>query len=115
MQDEDRQGEAIEAITAVISDILLEEGITQALLDFVDLEVEYTPVLAIRGETLRDAAKVTKTMGGKYIVDHPLIQHSVDADGLKVMRLRYLLALKKEQSVVFGGIARRFRERERGI
>lgn len=39
-------------IKQYLSEIDAEEGITPKLLDFVDLTVAYSPVIAIRGESL---------------------------------------------------------------
>jgi len=86
----------------IVDDLRAEEGMTQALIDFVDLDVAYSPVLAIRGEDEEQAVEVIKTMGGKYIVRHPVFPQTVTAEELKVMRLRYLLAVKKRQEMQFG-------------
>ncbi|MBN2003765.1 MAG: hypothetical protein JXA21_10445 [Anaerolineae bacterium] len=87
--------DALTHLRKIVTDLQAEEGITPALLDFVDLDVAYSPVLAVRGEDVAQAVEVIKTMGGKYIVRHPVFPQTVDADSLKVMRLRYLLAVKK--------------------
>jgi len=70
---------------------LAEEGITQDLIDCVDLEIEYTPVLAIKGENISDAIEVIKTKNG-YFVKHPFINKVINEDELKIMRCRYLLS-----------------------
>lgn len=72
--------------------LLAEEGITKDDLDLVMLEIQFTPVIAIRGESIKDAVEVTETVGGKYLVHHPLINGAVSEDELKVMRYRYLIS-----------------------
>lgn len=84
--------QTIEALKKVISDLLEEEGITQADLDMVDLDIEFSPVIAIRGEKEKDAVEVIKSRGeGYYFVKHPFYHgEPISADALKVMRYRYL-------------------------
>ncbi len=76
---------------------LAEEGITRDIIDAVDLDIEYEPVIAARGEKLCDAVGVRK-MGTVYGVLHPMFRDPVDSESLKIMRARFLLA-KAEQAV----------------
>ena len=71
---------------------LAEEGISPDVLAAVDLEIAFSPVIAIRGESIAQAVEVVPTQGGGYIVRHPLVKYAVDADTLKIMRARFLLA-----------------------
>lgn len=95
----DVQQGAINAIKQYVEGLLAEEGITPEILDYVDLSIADSPVIAFRGESLDRAVETIKTVGGGYIVRHPLLEahgtHSADA--IKVMRCRYLLALKEQQ------------------
>ena len=84
-------------IQQFVVDAYAEEGITQALLDYVDLDVAHSPVIALRGEGEDQAVQAIKTLGGRYIVRHPMCPQSVSASELKIMRLRYLLAVKQRQ------------------
>lgn len=68
------------------------------MLDMVMLDIAFSPVIAIRGEKESQAVEVHPTVGGKYLVNHPFVPGAVTADELKVMRLRYLLESKKNQS-----------------
>lgn len=99
--EEDRH---LAMLRGVVDGFLAEEGILPHILESVDLGIAYSPVLAFRGEGLRDAAKVTKTMGGNYLVDHPMVKHGVTPDALRVMRCRWLLARDKE-AAQFGPLA----------
>lgn len=80
------------AVRRIYEGMLAEEGITPEQLEMVDLDITYNPVIAVRGEGLDSAAEVRKTEGGRYIVDHPMVEAAIDAEGLKVMRLRFLKA-----------------------
>lgn len=71
---------------------LAKEGITKDDLDLVMLDINFSPVIALCGESIRDAVEVTETIGGKYVVHHGLITNPVAADELKVMRYRYLIS-----------------------
>lgn len=91
---EDRvQEQARQAFATVAMKMLAEEGITQAILDAVDLDIAYSPVLTRCGESLAHAAEAIPTQGGqRFIVRYPGGgEESVDRDSLKVMRARYLL------------------------
>lgn len=82
----------IDFIKKIISDRLEEEGITQDILDAVDLDIEYSPVIPFRGDK---PWEVEKLRNNRYwIRDHPLITSPISEDELKVMRCRFLLARK---------------------
>lgn len=66
---------------------LEKEGITKDHVDLVMLDIAFSPVIPMKGE---DSCEVTETIGGKYIVHHPMFTNPVSADQLKVMRFRYL-------------------------
>lgn len=53
----------------------------------IDLDIAFSPVIPVRGG---DPCEAIKTVGGGYIVNHPIIQGSVSPEELKVMRYRYL-------------------------
>lgn len=67
---------------------LNEEVITEDILACVDLNIEYSPVIAIRGE--KTLSEVIKCESG-YFVKHPLVNKIVNEDELKIMRCRYLM------------------------
>jgi len=80
----------------------VERSITQELIDFVDLDVAYSPVIVMPGEREHQAVEVyPSTKKGYYIVNHPLFGGAVTGGTLKVMRLRYILETKKNQSMNF--------------
>ena len=64
-----------------------EEGITKEDLEVIDLDIAYSPVVPIKGES---PCNVTKTIGGKYLVRHFLCPEAISEDALKVMRYRFL-------------------------
>lgn len=86
-------------LRGVLTNELAQEGITPEVLNMVDLEMAYSPVLACRGDTI-DAAVSVQPWGcvpkgvlpEKFEVRHPLVRLPVDRAELKVMRARYLLA-----------------------
>lgn len=68
--------------------LLAEEGITEDDLSLVDLDIEYTPVIPIRGAQPMEAVKLR---GGNYAVPEcPLVGTSISPKALTVMRYRYL-------------------------
>ncbi len=70
-------------------DLLSEEGISKEDLELVDLSIAFTPVIPMKGDK---AYEVIETVGGSYlIVNHPIINYSIPAELLKVMRYRYLI------------------------
>ena len=83
----------------VVTDELSKEGITPELLDQVDLEVTYSPVLPFPGDAV-DAAVSVRPWGfvagdalpETFEVMHPLVRSPTTHDELKIMRARYLLA-----------------------
>ena len=97
-----KRNSAISTMNKITADLDAEEGITKEMLDFVDLDIEFSPVLAFRGERLGEEVEVVPTQGDeRYIVRHLGISTSVGAKELKRMRLRYLLALKAWQKQHF--------------
>lgn len=76
---------------------LEQEGITDWILECVDLDIAHTPVIPIPGDDTRYTAEAIKTIGGRYLLNPPcsLYPHgyALSADELKVMRARYLLRL----------------------
>ena len=89
----------LEALKRFLDDELAAEGITPELLEMVDLEIEYTPVIPFAGGGLEHAVKVrpwgfypTGVLPEKFEVQHPLVDNPVDQEALKVMRARFLLA-----------------------
>lgn len=63
------------------------EGITKEDIEFVDLEIGFSPVLQFKNS--KYPAEVTETIGGNYIVHGEMLQ-TVDPTTLKIMRYRYL-------------------------
>ena len=104
----------IEALRKLVDDALAAEGITPAVLELVDLSIEYSPVIPFAGGRLQDAVAVRpwgfcspETLPDLFEVQHPLTPAPVDRDVLKVMRARYLLA----RDAYFGPVVRQFFER----
>ena len=94
-----------------VDDELAKEGITQELLEMVDLSVEYTPVIPFAGGGVDDAIAVRPwgfvaddVLPDKFEVRHPLVHNPVNRDSLKVMRARYLLA----RDAYYGPMIHRF-------
>lgn len=95
----------IDVLEEIYWKLLAEEGITPALVDFVDLDVTFSPVLAIRGEQLGQEVEVyPSVVKGKWIVRHSMVTSAVDEQELKVMRLRFLLRTKEQQGHRWGHI-----------
>lgn len=70
-------------------DLLKEEGITKEDLELVDLDIEYSPVIPIKGS---EPMEVIKLEGGQYRVpDCPFVGLNISAEELTVMRFRYLI------------------------
>lgn len=71
-------------------ELLKEEGITKEDLELVDLDIEFSPVMPIKGSEPMEAIKLR---GGKYQVpDCPIIgMISLSEEDLKIMRYRYLI------------------------
>lgn len=77
-------------------------------LECVDLDVEHTPVLQVRGQSLPEAVPVVgRTRRGEYILQGVFGTEIVSADVLKVMRCRYLLTLKAEQRLGYGSLLKK--------
>ncbi len=73
----------------IIDDLLLEEGITEQDLQLVDLNIEYSPVIPIKGSR---PMEVIKLEGGQYRVpDCPAVGLNISPENLTVMRYRYLI------------------------
>ena len=66
---------------------LAEEGITKDDIELIDLDIAFEPVTPIKGAS---PCEVIETIGGKYLVNHPLSADAVTEEELKVMRFRYL-------------------------
>lgn len=80
-----------DVIRKLAADSLAEEGITPEDLELVDLEIQFSPVIPIRSGKLQDAVEVIQCRDKtKYLVQHPMFPNAVDAEGLKIMRYRYL-------------------------
>lgn len=70
-------------------DILAEEGITEKDLKMVDLDIGYSPVIAIKGGK---PMEVIKLQGNLYRVPECLfVGYNLTETEIKIMRLRYLL------------------------
>lgn len=70
-------------------DLLKEEGITKELLEMVDLDIDYTPVIPLKGMI---PMEVIKLEGGMYrIPECPMVGLNISADDLKIMRCRFLI------------------------
>jgi hypothetical protein len=70
------------------------EAEVASVVEAVDLEVAFSPVLMRPGDSLSDAVEVAyKGENGKYVFTDPFRQ--VSADDLKVMRARYLIVRGK--------------------
>lgn len=92
----------LETLKAAVADQLAKEGITQQLIDYMDLSVEWSPVIPFAGGGLGDA--VAPVPWGFYhddVVPEKFevegVHGLVSQESLKVMRLRYLLRLKETQ------------------
>lgn len=73
-------------------DILKEEGITEEDLEFIDLDIEFSPVIPIRGG---DPMEAIKLVDGRYRVpDCPMVGLNISEKELKIMRYRYLINQK---------------------
>jgi len=66
---------------------LNKEGITKEDIGLIMLEIEFTPVTPFEGAS---PCEVKETIGNNYIVMSPTGAITVDEEGLKVMRFRYL-------------------------
>ena len=78
---------------------LAAEGITPDVLEMIDLSIAYSPVIPLSGGGLESAVEVrpwgfptASELPERFEVMHPLFKASVDHDGLKIMRARFLLA-----------------------
>ena len=69
--------------------LLKEEGITKELVDCVDLDIEFTPVIPIKG---MKPMEVVKLEGGLYrIPNFTMVGLNITPEELKIMRARYLI------------------------
>ena len=103
-----------QTLNQIVQARMAKEGITPELLEAVDLDVAYSPVLAQPFDRYEQAVDVVPTQGGRYLVRHPTITSSVDADELKVMRLRYLLARDRAMTPVIAPFVRRAKRARKG-
>ncbi len=72
--------------------LLAEEGITKEDLELVDLDIEFSPVIPIRGGSPMEAIKLE---GGKYRVpDCPMVGLNLTKEEITIMRYRYLINRK---------------------
>ncbi|MCK5609360.1 hypothetical protein KAR91_46230 [Candidatus Pacearchaeota archaeon] len=70
-------------------DLLLKEGITKEDLELVDLDIEFTPVIPIRGGS---SMEVIELQDGRYrIPDCPMVGLNISKEELTIMRYRYLI------------------------
>lgn len=79
-----------DALELLIWDLLKEEGITKDDLNLVNLDIEFSPVITVKGGS---PMKVIELRGGGYQVpDCPIVgQRPLTINELKVMRFRYLI------------------------
>ena len=100
-----------------MNDELANEGITPELLEVVDLDVEFSPVLPFPGDDITDTVTVRPwgfvaddALPKTFEVMHPLVRSPTTRDELKVMRARYLLARDayygEHGSLAIGGLQR---------
>lgn len=76
-------------LEAIKWDLLKEEGITKEDLELVDLDIEFSPVIPIKGSEPMEAIKLE---GGKYRVpDCPMVGLNLSKEEITVMRYRYLI------------------------
>jgi hypothetical protein len=69
--------------------LLEEEGITKEDLDLVDLDIEFSPVIPIRGGS---PMEVIKLEGGMYRVpDCLIVGLNITPEELTIMRYRFLI------------------------
>jgi hypothetical protein len=101
------KGEKImEEIMKVVQDEMdkefAEEGISKEVLDMIDLDIAYSPVIPVRKGT--QVCEVKKTYGGKYlIIDCPFFPNAVDKETIRVMRARFLLSTNKNATLSLSG------------
>lgn len=107
----------LEALEKLLEEQLAAEGITPAVLDYVALEIEYSPVIPFVGGGLEDAVSVypwgfppSGTLPEKFEVQHPLITRPVNRETLKIMRARYLLARDAHYRPIVKNLFQRLRQ-----
>lgn len=85
---------ALSALTKYADEMLSKEGITKDILDYIDLDVAFSPVICIRGESIHDAVDVTESSDpDKFLLTHWCCPSGwASRESLKIMRARYLLA-----------------------
>ena len=111
----DQATDALEqTLNQIVQARMAQEGITPELLEAVDLDIAYSPVLAQPFDRYEQAVDVVPTQGRRYLVRHPAITSSVDAAELKIMRLRYLLARDRAMAPVIAPFIPRPRARKGG-
>lgn len=89
----------LNVLKCFVRDELAEEEITPELLEMVDLDISFSPVIPITGGDLDSAVDVRpwgflpeNVLPEKFEVMHPSVHNPVDRESLKIMRARYLLA-----------------------
>lgn len=92
------QSNLVKVLTAEIERVQAEEGITPELLECVDLDIAFSPVICVRGESTRDAVTVSESNDpNRYLLSHPYYPAGwVTKDELKVMRCRFLVTRGNE-------------------
>lgn len=65
-----------------------EEGITPSDIDLVDLDIEFSPVIPIRGD---EPCEVIETVGGYFLIPDRPFFGVISRDMIKIMRYRYLI------------------------
>jgi len=76
-------------VDKIITELLLEEGITKEDLELVDLEIGYSPVVPFKGSR---PMEVIKLEGGFYrIPECPFVGLNITPESLTIMRYRYLI------------------------
>ena len=78
-----------ETLEKIKWDLLSEEGITKKDLELVDLDIEFSPVIPIKGSGPMEAIKL---QGGKYRVPNCLfVGLNLSKEEITIMRYRYLI------------------------
>ena len=76
----------------IISNLLEEEGITKEVIEMVDLEIGFSPVIPIKGSR---PMEVIKLEGGRFRVPEcPMAGLNITSEELKIMRARFLINRK---------------------
>lgn len=79
----------MELFEKITEEILMEEGISKDDLELVDLNIEFSPVIPVKGGS---PMEVVKLKDGFYrIPDFPQAGLNITEESLKVMRYRFLI------------------------